>query len=220
VRLGAITALGAVAGELDASSISHGGKYTMHFCERTPPASWPSVREQLGYPADATTVTMLPVEAPRQIIQRLNKTADGLLATIAACMKNPSQNGTGKGTYYIIALGPEHAGQLADAGLSPEDVRIELSQRSRVTEAELAEAGVLLDTAGAYNMVPDEQGYLWVARPEHILVVPAGGPGAGWSAAIPCWSGTVNTHPCTAPVVLPDAPWAPVREPDATLDYA
>lgn len=219
VRLAAITALGAVPGELDASSISHGGKYTMHFSERPPPAPWPTLREQFGYGPAATTVTMLPVEAPRQILQRLNKSADGLLATIASCMKDPSQNGTGKGTYYIIALGPEHALQLADAGLSLHDVREELSRRSRVTESELAAAGVLLDT-GAYSMVPDSDGYLPVALPQHILVVTAGGPGAGWSAAIPCWTGTTNTHPVTRAVRLDGDTPERTRDPDPKLDFS
>jgi hypothetical protein len=119
----------------------------------------------------------------------------------------------------LVVLGPEHAGLLADAGLSPADVRAELATRSRVTEAELAAAGVLLDNAGAYTMVPDADGFLPVSRPEHILVVTAGGPGAGWSTAIPCWSGTVNTHPTTNGIVVGDAPSDPARDADATLDY-
>jgi hypothetical protein len=219
IRLGAISTLGAVPGVLDASSLSHGGKYTMHFSERTPPDGWPTIREQLGYPVEATTVTVLPVEAPRQIMQRLNKTVDGTLATFAACMKNPSQNGAGKGTYYIIILGPEHAGVFADGGLSPADVRAELAERSKFTEAELAAAGILLDNAGAYSMIPDAEGKLPVARAEHILVVTAGGAGAGWSAAIPCWTGTVNSHPTTSAVVADGAPTEPIRDADPTLDY-
>jgi hypothetical protein len=203
IRLAAMSSLEAVPGELDASSFGHAGKYTFHFGERAPAHGWPSVREQLGFPWAASTVTVMAAEAPRQIAQRLNPSAEGLLATVASCMRNPSQGGTGKGTYYVVVLGPEHEYVLATAGLSPADVRAALADRSRVTEEDLAAAGVLIDRAPMYGMAPGTDGKYRTADSDCILVVTAGGHGAGWSAAIPCWTGVGTSHPVTRPILAP-----------------
>lgn len=211
VRLAAMVALDAAPGILDATSIGHAGKYTMHFREDPPPAPWKSVREQLGFSSDVTTVTVFPAEAPRQILQNLNPDPDGVLSAVAACMRNPSQHGTGKGTYYLIVLGPEHASLLAEANWSQRYCRGLLSERSRVTLDDLIEAGVRVSgdpVAGRDEKLP-------TAHASDILIVTAGGPGAGWSAAIPSWTVRTSARPATRPVRLTDdAPAVP----SATLE--
>lgn len=219
IRLGAIIALEATPGVLDASSFGHWGKYTMHFAEDPPPRPWIPVCEQLGFASDTTTVTVLAAEAPRQLIQRLNPEPEGLLRTIVGCMKDPAQNGTGKGTYYIIVLGPEHAGMLRDGGWTQQEIREFLGRESRITPDELARSGVLLDTGGNYDMTPARDGTLPVADPKHILLVTAGGEGAGFSAVIPSWTGRVNHHPVSRPVRLLGQPRQESAGPLRNLDW-
>lgn len=203
IRLGALTALQAIPGRLDASSYGHGGKYSFHFAESPPPAPWRSIREQLGFPAHATTVTVMSTEAPRQVMHRWNPSADDMLRTLASPMKDPSQNATGSEAVYIVVLGPEHADVLISAGLSQAQVRQKLSVLSAVTPAELAAGGIRYDDPGTRYGKPDAQGKILTARPEHILVMTAGGAGAGWSMVIPPLTWTKSFLPSTRPIRLP-----------------
>jgi hypothetical protein len=222
IRLGSLTAFHAIPGGLDASSYGHGGKYSFHFAETPPPAPWRSIREQLGYPAHATTVTVMSTEAPRQIMHRWNPSADDMLRTVASPMKEPSQNSTGSEAAYIVVLGPEHADVLIAAGLTQSQVRQKLSVMSAVSTAELAAAGIRFDDSGTRYGKPDSQGRIMTARPEHILVMTAGGAGAGWSMVIPPLTWIKSFLPSTRAVNVPGQP--PVErdvaaaEPD--LDFA
>jgi hypothetical protein len=205
IRLGAMSALGAIPGVLDASSYGHGGRYSFHFAEAPPPPDWPTVREQLGYDAAATTVTVLPGEAPRQVMHRWRPSAHDLLQTVAAAMRDPSQNATGTGTCYLVVLGPEHAQILAAAGLSKLDVSEALSELSRISVDEIERSGKRLDADGAYYLTPNPEGTILSAPPEHILIVTAGGRGAGWSALVTMWTRFASYAPATQPVQLPGA---------------
>lgn len=205
IRLGAMSALDAIPGVLDASSYGHGGRYSFHFAEAEPPSGWETLREQLGYSADATTVTVMPGEAPRQIMHRWRPSASDLLQTFAASMRDPSQNATGTGTCYLIVLGPEHAQIMVDAGLTKHDVSEALSDLSRISVDEILRSGKRLDADGSYYLEPDADNRILSAPPEHILVVTAGGPGAGWSAMIPMWTRSASYAPTTRPVQLPGA---------------
>lgn len=215
IRLGAFTALKAVTGELDASSFGHAGKYTFHFAEGEPPTvisnagstagaiCWPTLREQLGYDPQATTVTVMPAEAPHQVMHRCQPTATDMLNAFGVTMRDPSQNGTGTDTCCMVVLGPEHASIFADAGMQPGDVRRALAEKSRTSIAELAAAGFRHDYPGVRYNKADAEGRIMTAKPEHILVVAAGGPGAGWSAFIPSWSWIDDGHPVTRAIRLP-----------------
>lgn len=216
IRLGAMTALGATPGLLDASSFGHPGKFSWHFAEDRPVEPWIPLNEQLGYLSTTTTVTVLPTEAPRQVAQRLNREPEGVLRTIASCIKNPSQNSTGKGTYYVVVLGPEHAALLHDARWSQQSVREFLSSQSRISPAELAKSGILPDKAQWDSRAPGRDAVLTTVKAENILVITAGGPGAGWSAVVPCTTSTTNTHPVTRPVAFPGSATR-VVEPGPTL---
>jgi len=209
VRLGAMAALDARPGELDASSFGHAGKLTFHFREGLSPSGWRPLRERLGHPASSTTVTLLPADAPRQVVQRFGGDPDALLRTLAAPLRDPSQNGTGTGTSCIVVLGPEHASILAGAGLGPSDVQAAISEHSHVTRAELAAAGVDPAAATTYHRSADADGRILTVAPEHVVVACAGGAGAGWSVVIPAWARTATARPTTRPVDVPGEPTPP-----------
>ncbi|MBM3347534.1 MAG: hypothetical protein FJY55_13705 [Betaproteobacteria bacterium] len=226
VRLGAFTALKAITGELDASSFGHAGKYTFHFAEGDSPmcggSPWPTIREQMGFDRAATTVTVMPAEAPRQIMHRFEPKAEDMLKAVGLTMRDPAQNGTGTDTCCMVVLGPEHASIFADAGMSPGDVRRALALRSRTSIRELAAAGFRHDYPGNRYNKPDADGSIAGASASHILVVPSGGPGAGWSAFVPSWSWIDDGHPVTRPVRLPEQP-EPLRDmarAERDLDFA
>lgn len=220
IRLGAMTAFKAVSGELDAGSFGHGGKYSFHFAESPPPKPWRSLREQLGFPSSATTVTVMPAEAPRQIMHRMKPSADDMLRTLASPMRDPSQNGTCTDSTYIVAIGPEHTGVLIDAGMTQQQVREVIARYSTLTAAEVAYAGQRIERPPPRYQLPDATGRIPNSPPEHICIVTAGGHGAGWSAVIPSWTWAKHSLPVTKAIQLPGE--APVTRNAAAseLDFA
>jgi hypothetical protein len=220
VRLGCMSALNAIPGQLDAGSFGHGGKYSFHFAESAPPAGWPSIREQLGFPAAATTVTVMPADAPRQIMHRWQPTPDDMLKVVGTAMRDPAHSGTGSKSWYIVVLGPEHASVLVDAGLKPRDVRAALSDISAVSISQLAEAGIKYDAPGTNYCTPDASGRMTTVIADNILVMTAGGFGAGWSMVIPCWSWALTQHPVTRLVQVPGRGVATRDPARSELDFA
>jgi hypothetical protein len=220
IRLGALTALKAIPGQLDASNYGHAGKFTFHFAEKPPPAPWRTVREQLGFPASATTVTVMPADAPRQVRHAYQPTAEGLLHTFAAAMRDPSHSGTGVDTTYMVILGGEHADIFIEAGLSTRQVREELSRLSATSITELASAGIRYDVPGTRYGEPDAKGRIRTARPEHILVTTAGGHGGGWSIVIPSLTWSRMYNPTTRAVRVPGEKAVDRNAAAAELDFA
>ena len=220
IRLGAMSVLQAIPDQLDAGSFGHGGKYSFHFAERTPPPQWPTIREQLGFDAAATTVTVMAVGAPRLISHRWNPTPEGFLRTVAATMKDPSKNTTGNESAYMIVLGPEHASVLAEGGMTTRQISEALSEFSKVSIAEMSAAGIEYEFASTRFGKPGADGRMLTARPEHVLVMTAGGYGSGWSSVIPSYALLHAGLPATRAVSVPGQPVPAQRRPVAYPDFA
>ncbi len=203
MRIAAMSVLKALPGELDASTFGHHGKGGFHFAESEPPAGWKSARERLGFSADATTVTLLSGEAPRQVMHRWKPSVHDMLSVLATAMRMPAGCSTGGDAPFFVLLGPEHAGVLRDGGLGPEEIAQELSVLSRISADELLRAGINPASQGNHYKHRDTQGNYITASPEHILVATAGGPGAGWSMVVPSWSTAVISALTTRKIVAP-----------------
>ena len=198
VRLTISNALDAKTGKLDASSIGNPGKFTLCFAERSDIDPWSSHRVERGYEESDTTVTVVATEGPRQIANLLNEDPEGILRSITSSMMTPSTFVAGKGGQYVVVLGYEHALALRDHGWSKEDVRQYLALHSRVSPEELVDGGVVIELGSQHDMTPGEDGLLPSASaPQDILVVVAGGPGAGWSALLPGWAPTLHSRMVT-----------------------
>jgi hypothetical protein len=189
LRLVAINLLGARTGGMDGSTLGNPGKYTLCFAESTPPDGWDPLRVRLGFDVEDTTVTLIAAESPRTVANHLNGSGEGVLRTFAAAMRNPSVFAVGKGHQVALVLGPEHAMAMADDGWATAAIQELLCDATKVTPAELEDAGVLLEQDAQHDMTPDASGRLTtIAQPDDILLVTAGGAGAGWSAYIPAWA--------------------------------
>lgn len=221
VRLTVVNALGAKSGKLDASSIGHPGKFTLCFAEDDPGPGWDPIRVEQGFEVQDTTVTIMAVEGPRQIANQLNERPADVLRSFAVAMKMPSTFIAGKSGQGIVVLGHEHALAVRGAGWSRQRVREFLAQESRVTPAELEAGGIVLESGAQHDMTPESDGRLaTMAEPDDILLVTAGGPGAGWSAYMPAWAPRMHSRAVTRRVrppgeALPDCgpddcavPWA------------
>lgn len=195
VRLTVANALGAKTGKLDASSIGHPGKFTLCFAEDDPGDGWESIRVEKGHAALDTTVTVMAVEGPRQIANQLNEDPEGVLRSFAAAIRMPSTFIAGKSGQGLVVLGHEHALAVRQAGWTRDDVRAFLVEESRITPEELATAGIILETDAQHDMTPGPDGRLaTLAEPDDVLLVTAGGPGAGWSAYMPAWAPRMHSR--------------------------
>ncbi len=189
LRLVANNVLGAKSGGLDGSSVGHPGKYTLCFAEDPPRAPWEPLSAALGFAPDDTVVTVVPTEGPRQVANHLVEAPERVLQTFAAAMKVGSNYIAGKGGQGVVVLGHEHQLAVVEAGWSRRDVQEFLAEASRVTPEELHAAGIDLQSGSSHDMVPDADGRLGTVRgPDDVIVVTAGGAGAGWSAYIPSWA--------------------------------
>ena len=78
-----------------------------------------------------------------------------------------------------------------------------LFDHSRVTPAELAAGGVHVEHGAQHDMTPDSEGKLATFRSiDDIILVTAGGPGAGWSAYLPTWAPSIHSQYVTRRVRL------------------
>lgn len=204
LRLVAMTVLDARPGRMDASSMGHPGKYTLCFAEDPPPASWEPLRVALGYQPEDTTVTLMPTEGPRQVANHLNGDGRGVLSTFAAAMRNPATFIVGKAGQGLVIVGPEHMTALVESGIGRAEAAEILAAESRVSPAELEAAGVIIETGAQHDMTPGPDGLLpTVAGAEDVLIVSAGGAGAGWSAYVPSWAPRMHARATTRRVRPP-----------------
>src|SRR4051794_33313257 len=198
LRLVAMNVLGSKPGESDASSFGHPGKFTLCFAEDPPPAPWEPLRLQLGYLPEDTTVTVVPVEGPHQLAQQLTDSAADVLRSFATSIRHPAWFSTGKGGHGALVLGPEHAGFCIAEGWSQAQVREHVYEHARISADELQAAGVRLEQNAQHDMAPGPDGKLASLRsPDDVLLVTAGGEGAGWSAWLPAWAPTIHAYRAT-----------------------
>ncbi|MCW2671490.1 MAG: hypothetical protein JWP14_79 [Frankiales bacterium] len=207
VRLAATNLLRTQAEGTDGTSLGHPGRLSFCFAE-TQTEGWSSLREQLGYGRDDTTVTVTPALGPIQVANHLNAQPEAVVASLAAAMRVPSAFTTGKGaSQFVVVVGPEHRAALVAGGVTRSSLSALLRQQSRIAAHALEAAGILLERDAHHPMLPDGAGELaTVASDDDILVVAAGGEGAGWSAVIPSWAPKKHAQAVTRRIPLPGEP--------------
>jgi len=187
VRLVARNVIGARTSVQDESCMATPAKYTFCFAEDDPPAPWLPLRQQLGFDAEDTIVCVMASEGPRQLANFTNGTPEGVLRSMLSLMTPPGSVIVGKGGQGVVVLGPEHQFIIREQGWSQREVQEFLARESRVTKEQIESAGVLLEKPGDHHYLPvgEDGKYPTFHRPDDILVVTAGGHGAGWSSYIP-----------------------------------
>ena len=187
LRLVAMNVLGSKPGESDASSFGHPGKFTLCFAEDPPPAPWEPLRMELGYFEEDTTVTMVPVEGPHQLAQQLTDSAHDVLRSFATSIRHPTWFSTGKGGHGALLLGPEHAGFCIAEGMTQaRRARVRLRAGAGRRPRSCWPRACRSRRTPQHDMRAGEDGKIASLRgPDDVLLVTAGGEGAGWSAWLP-----------------------------------
>ena len=199
LRLVAMNVLDSKPGESDASSFGHPGKFTLCFAEDPPPAPWEPLRVDLG---------LLPRGHDRDGGARgrpapARPAADGLGGRRAALLRRldpppglvldrqgrPRRARARPGARRLLHL----PGLVATA-----------RARVRVRAGADRRGGAGGDRRAASRAAPSTRwrpradGKLDTLRsPDDVLLVTAGGEGAGWSAWLPAWAPTIHAYRAT-----------------------
>jgi hypothetical protein len=174
--------IGTLPGELDRSSLGHGGKYTFCIAENEAESPWPPFHTTRGFRAEQNVVTIFAALAPHQISNQLSATPEGILTT--ACAQMRISAGSGRQPQYALVIAGEHMATIRKAGWSREDVQHFVFENSQSSLAELKRIYVkpgAVEAADETTMVP------LIESPQDLLVVMAGGRAGVQSAYIPGW---------------------------------
>ena len=115
---------GAKPDGMEKSTLAWPGKISMCFAEAEARSPWPPMRDDWGFAADATTVSVVAVRGIYAMTEGVQETGTGVLETISAAMC-----AMGAPIYYqmgvpvVVCLSPEHANEISKAGYSKADVR-------------------------------------------------------------------------------------------------
>ncbi len=182
---------GLIPGEMDKATLATPGRYSFCFAENEARSPWEPRHVELGFAASASTVTLTAVRAVYPIMETTVATGTEVLHTLVESIKtvgfaNYYQIGTGAQITLVVC--PEHAAEMAAAGLTKPAIREYIYQQARMPIHRLqgiAHYGnrnwpAWIDENDPHTLVP-------VARcADDIVVVVAGGDGrhsawlAGW----------------------------------------
>jgi len=191
LRLVMLAVGGGIPGELDKATFGHPGKYTFCVAENEEDSPWAPYHVEQGYPPEASTVFVIPAEAPHSVTNHVANDPEGVLDSIVSAMSNIAHNTAVTGGACAVFLGVEHAKMIASHGWKRSDVRNYLWNYAGNTFGELS-------FNHRYGKVYNRNLPRWcrrspdaripiVARPEDIHLFVAGGAAGRFSAFIPGW---------------------------------
>jgi hypothetical protein len=179
---------GAFPGEMDRATHGQPGKYTFCCAENEAASPWQPLHVERGLRLEATTVTVVGAEGTMNMNSH-SKDAGQLLSAFAETMIHPPSNEYTHGGEPWLILGPEHADVLVRAGLSKDDVRRGLWERSRMSAGRMTDrdrARVLDSRRDEFSAIGLDTLLPISVRPEDIGLIVAGGPGTH-SVYVPCF---------------------------------
>ena len=186
LRLAMINVGGGRSASSDMALLGHAGKFTMCLAEDEENSPFEPLHTSRGFDATQSAVTVIGTEAPHSVMGLIDADdptcVDRLLRSFALGFANVTTNNVAlSGGQAALALNPDHASFLANAGLSRNDVRDRIVAESYVLGAELARS------AGSMGRTIDpEREYRCFEHEEDLLVFVAGGGGL-YSAAFASW---------------------------------
>ncbi len=113
IRLALLNIGGAIPGSGDMSTFGSPAKYTYCIAENEAASPWEPLHVERGFPAEASTVTVVGAECPHNINDHESLSAEGLLTTIAGTVAITGTNDVFYKSEPLIVFGPEHAAAVA-----------------------------------------------------------------------------------------------------------
>jgi len=182
---------GLIPGEMDKATLATPGRYSFCFSENEARSPWEPRNIEVGYAEGSSTVTLMAVRGVYTLMETTVSSGIEVLQTIVGNMQavgisNYYQIGTG--AQIAVVLCPEHAEEVAAAGLSKSDVQEFIYQNARMPISKLVGRAHYgnrnwpswIDENNPETLVPI------VRSSEDLMVLVAGGDGrhsawlAGW----------------------------------------
>lgn len=205
LRLAMINIGGGRSASSDMALLGHAGKFTMCLAEDEENSPFEPLHVGRGYDASQSTVTVLGTDAPHSVMGLVDADdptcADRLLRSFATAFGNVTTNNIAlSGGQAALALNPDHASFLANAGWNSSSIRERVVSEAYVLGSELAR------TAGYLGEAPKpDREYRCFEHEEDLLVFVAGGGGL-YSAAFPSWcAGPHNNRAITVEIEVGQA---------------
>jgi hypothetical protein len=175
---------GARPGGLDRATLGHAGKIGTCFAENEEASPWEPLHVERGFPAEASTVTVVAGDAPLSISEHRSRTPAELASTLgwaAASQWSPYWWPMPDTSLFVLC--PEHATLFAEAGWSKQDVRVAMYAAVQRPASELRRGET---TPFVHASTDDELVPKWTSE-DRIQIVVAGGEAGRFSAVFgPC----------------------------------
>ncbi len=181
VRLALVNIGAAIPGTGDMATAGTPAKFTFCVAENEAASPWDPLHVELGFPVDATTVTVVAAEGPHNINDHESITAEGILTMVAGTMTITGSNNAYYAGQPVLAFGPEHAQTVAGGGMSKADVKQWLFEHATLPmsrfSAESIDRRFRRKLADRYADAPPDAPVRMVTTPEDLVVIVTGGAG-------------------------------------------
>jgi hypothetical protein len=183
---------GGVPGTLDKATHGQPGKFTLCIAENENESPWEPFHVERGYAAQDSTVSVIGVAGTQDIIHYARTSASKVLDTLVNAIPREGYKNLYSGGEPLIIFGPEQAAILSAGGLTKQDVKRIVFERTRVPLALLnAETVTLIrgrrpewfSDTGVIDSVPIAD------RAQDVQIIVAGGTG-NHSVFVPTWGDT------------------------------
>lgn len=193
IRLALLNIGGATPGSGDMSTFGAPSKYSYLVAENEAASPWEPLHVERGFPADASTVTVVGAECPHNVNDHESLTAEGILTTIAGTMGIAGSNDVYYAAQPVVVMSPEHAKTVAAGGFSKMDAKRFLQQHATLPlgkfSKENIERRIRVTWKDRYANAGMDAPVFQVQNPEDIIIVVIGGAGKH-SAFIPTFGAT------------------------------
>jgi len=193
IRLALVNIDGAIPGVGDMATFGSPAKYSYCVAENEAESPWQPLHVERGFPADASTVTVIGAECPHNVNDHESLSGEGILTTIAGTMTTTGVNDVMYRAQPVVAFGPEHAKMVADAGYSKADAKRYLQEHAQLPLGRFTKENIerrfranfkeTYATAGPDTLVPV------IKSAEDLIIIVIGSAGKH-SAFIPTFGAT------------------------------
>ena len=181
VRLALVNIGAAIPGTGDMATAGTPAKFTFCVAENEEASPWEPLHVELGFPKEASTVTVISAEGPHNVNDHESITAEGILTMIAGTMTTTGSNNAYYRGQPCVAFGPEHAQTVARDGFSKADVKKWLFEHATLPLSRFSEESIerrfRRKLAHMYADAPLDAPVRMTQVPEDLLVIVTGGAG-------------------------------------------